>query len=80
MENANKIGIVNTLHFCEESNALFFKEIRPGESLVSELAIVDEVGRLQWSFFEEGEKLRAPTFIRDPTINEGISRGKINRG
>jgi len=46
MENANKIGIVNTLHFCEESNALFFEKIREGESLVSEPTIIDELGCL----------------------------------
>jgi len=46
MENASKIAIVNTLHFCEESNALFFEKIREGESLVSELAIIDELGHL----------------------------------
>ena len=79
MENTNKIGIVNTLHFCEESNALFFEKIREGESLVSEPAIIDELGRLQWFFFEEGEKLWASAFIRDPAINGGISWRTINK-
>jgi len=69
MENMNKIGIVNTFHFGEESKALFLEEIRTRESLVSEPSIVDKLRRLQWFFFEEGEKLRASVFIRDPTIN-----------
>jgi len=68
------------LHFCEESNALFFEEIREGESLVLEPAIIDELGRLQWFFFKEGEKLWMSAFIKDPAINGGISWRKINRG
>jgi len=46
MENANEIRIVNTLYFCEESNALFLEEIRTEEFFVSEPAIIDKVGRL----------------------------------
>jgi len=47
--------------------------------LVSEPAIIDELGRLQWFFFEEGEKLWASAFIRDPAINGGISWRTINK-